>query len=420
MVNRCGTCGRVINRRSGPGVPCSGECESWHHLACCSSPVVEGDITKIVIGEVAWKCDACLSGVPTNHGLTQPLAVSAAISSGSGADEDLSMGALFARIDRLEGRVEALREENVHLRTELATCQALRSDIRALEYRLDAMTFWGVDSARPSVNPTPRPLPGRSFVMGAVGDLGGPSGASSPITGLPVPTSRIQYRDICLGETQRDCPFAPASAETTPRIGQRSTAGVSSLSGPAPSAAGPLAFVPTLGPVAEVAVDPEPAEDGREPNTSAVTIVQDVGPSNSESVPNPNPLSVPVETRRTSQRDHRAANRRRPLIVGTSDSCPLAAVPAAPQLPPHKAQIFVTRLALDVTVERIREYLFSLGIPAEVVILSPPRSVRVATYTSFRITIPRTLLEDVLKPDVWPPGAGVKEWFFRPRGVRAD
>lgn len=409
-----------------------------------------------------WLCDAC--GLSNRSKSTNASIVSGPrgdrddrndLFGGTAVDgetEELSWGAVFARLDKLEGKVQALWEENASLRAELAQCQTLRSDVKALEYRLDAMTFWGVTPGRPSDFGQSKPLAGGSLMTYGLGDLSGPYSASSPVVSKRVSAAPgILYRDILsggLGSPRLGRPMPGVSAvssvggmlpgsggsvmvasATGTRVSTTIVSGPSGLGLGSSGSSGsdlvlaPVPFVspPNLETIAEVsgsAPVPGPSTVADRSVTSAadglgtVPNVRDVARSEG------GPDHIVRGDREEGRRVHRSENKKRPLIVGSSASCPFSAVPirgaiADGRSDPALAQVFVTRLALDVTPERIRNYLLSLGYSSTVIKLKPPQRITTVTYSSFKVTIPRESLKNLLSPDIWPPGAGVKEWFFR-------
>lgn len=423
-------------------------------------------IDNILIGNIEWLCDDCKL---TNHSKS----TNASLVSGDHGDgidqnglsrhsaladgaEELSWGAVYARLDKLEGKIKALWEENISLRTELAQCRTLRSDIKALEYRLDAMTFWGVTPGRPSDSAgPPGPLAAASLVTHGLGDLSGPHSTSSPIFKRANASSRVFYRDIVCGGPSspalgRPLPSLPAPscpgkvfsvpdgsvAVMTTASGASIPASIvpgssglgsgSSDSGlvpvPIATTSAPLASVPALETIVEV-TDPIPGPvsigDLRESSTPGDPGALPVGRTTAADNNAASDCGDRVgRSREETRRVRRAENKKRPLIVGSSASCPFSAVPARGvtvdgMIGPGSAQIFVTRLAPNVTADCIRDYLSSLGYTSSVVQLRPPRKVTSVMYNSFRIAISREFLGNLLSPDVWPPGAGVKEWFFR-------
>lgn len=460
----------VINHRRSPGVPCSGSCGSWYHISCCETPIPEELISDILIGSNPWLCDSCkisnrskstnaslVSGPQDN--CNDPNDLSNKSVSGGGAEE-LSWGAVYARLDRLEGRIRALWEENVNLRTELAECKAFRSDIKALEYRLDAITFWGATPGRPSTAGPSKPLPGGSLAASCLGDFSGPYSTSSPVSKRADAASKVHYRDIfcgglgspAVGRRLSVLPAASPAGGAVPATGGStvvSSAGAAGVSAtivpgptgfglgssgaalalaPVPTALAPVMSVPDLETIEEVSSPiPGPSSIGA-PNGIPAADGGGCVPGVRDGAGNGGATrrgDCDGRDREEARRAHRAENKKRPLILGSSVSCPFSAVPLRGTTSdgrnrPDLAQLFVTRLALNVTVDCVRDYLSSLGYNSRVVQLRPPRKVTSVTYNSFRISIPRESLGNLLCPDVWPPGAGVKEWFFRAPSATRD
>lgn len=379
----------------------------------------------VLTERVSWLCDLCLTSDADNPN-------DASLVSGPHAgqpvdDMELSQSALYARMDRLEGRIDALMEENVRLRAELAVCQSLRTDIRSLEYRIDSMTFWSVTPGRPTVPGAARPSVGGSLMVNGFGELSGrPDKTSSPASGRPSNPPIIQYRDIDLrglgattpkraaAEEMRGTEVSPVRPTGTRNV--LPTPGPSSLGDPAVSCLGAggvrsdvSAQVRVMGTIPEarglVSSGSDCASGGRDDLAAHVSdLDQRAVPGTDGGRP-----------RGGARRAEKVKNRKRPLVMGTSSTCPLTAVSSggASGSKQNLAWLFVTKLSLDVTGDRVTEYLASLGVEASAVYLRPPTSVRRPTYNSFRISVPREKLSGLLAPEIWPPGVGVKEWFFR-------
>lgn len=384
-------------------------------------------IPEILINRVSWLCDACQEGGAAGDAdadadnerslVMENVSGSAGQSAADGAPGELSWGAVYARLDKLEGMVEALREDNIRLRAELALTQALRSDIKALEYRIDAITFWGMTPGRPSGTVAPGPSVGLSQVLNGSGNVTcGPSKTSSPV--FP------RYRDINFSAfgtvTPRRTEIAPSveNSAVLDFTGKKLAPSSSKLSCGLSQALN-LAPLPKVRvPLESITEVPNAGDGTPSEHLKAIDSADEPIPIADVSVDGRGGIQDERERdskakRQASKSARRVENKKRPLIVGTSCSCPLTAVPSSERLGSDSAQLFVTRLALDVTPERIKDYLSSLGYSSSVFQLQPPRSVRTVVYNSFRVTVPRESMGNLLKPEIWPPGAGVKQWFFR-------
>lgn len=421
MVRRCGTCGVFIDSRNGQGIPCSGACKSWHHVACASSPISSEEIQEILISNISWLCAACSPSADE-----------------SGREAlDLSMSAVFARMDRLEGRVTALYEDNARLRAELAQYQSIRVELKSLEYRLDAMTFWSA-SPRPYGAEAPRPsgvnrfesttlrdldLSGAPFSSALVGGIGGPLSAAGGVQGKPATDSGSLRRDVLTRALNSGSRIAiPSGTLGSPLPGVQAPH-LSNIGLEIPATDVNLPVPQT---VAQTGDGPRATEV---PGTSSTFVIPEVAKSKGKKNDH-RPLSAlnkgltlrkrresdssrdsgDSEDRQKPQRSNRG--KRRPLRVGKAK--PTSAAASLLNAAPRYRNLFVTRLPPSLTPDQLADY-----VEETLSTHRRPNCVKVsradnpsATYSSYRIEFTEDEFVEANSDGFWLEHIRYREFFF--------
>lgn len=158
-VERCGLCATVIDRRHGLGILCAGACKRRYHVQCTDPPLTSSSINEVMYGSTPWFCKMCMDNSHNGSSVGRNLSGAHNLSRDSShvaGHADVTLNALVARLSKVEGLCEALAEENRLLRSQMVECLGLRTNVRAIEYRLDSVGSWSM---------TPGPFPnGQRFL----------------------------------------------------------------------------------------------------------------------------------------------------------------------------------------------------------------------------------------------------------------
>lgn len=413
-INRCKICDTAINYRRRPGVFCSGPCGSWFHVACCVNPISRERLDDTLVNGT-WRCHSCL---PLDASVSGDVS---SVSSGAVTD------AVYARLDRLEAKVDALQMENAHLRSELELCQSMRAEIQSLEYRLDALTFWGMSPARPAGAGAPRVSNGGSFILNGFGNFSGhPSRTSSPVPVLPRPAPRSSLLKDVLTRTfiaPNGAGLAAGSSSedalVTPTIFPGSAPGAPVNLNSNSGDLSPPNSVTTIQTVAEIHRVDSSANNAVCPDSVPAGFRNGALPPGGESAVRGEggagalPLSGEAATLIDGGRVAPTFRRKneRPVVIGCAKrDNPLPAVPARPAY----RWLFVSRLSRVVTADMLSDFLSSRlrskRRPRCVGLV--PESNTTRRVASFRVELLPDEFEEALCGDFWDEGILVKRFVF--------
>ncbi|XP_055714332.1 uncharacterized protein LOC129808575 [Phlebotomus papatasi] len=413
-VAKCATCNDGITYRNKPGIPCD-SCHRWYHASHTDPPIIanpgimsRAEVCQLVDpflnGTVKWTCAFCsaqeaddaahtsvTSHVNRSHGSRNSSTLFQRNNAAGGSLED----ALDVRLVRLEGICETLIRENSHLRLLLDECLGLRTNVRALEFRLDSMSSWAFTPRPSSFGVLPKPVNrlestflgerGPSSVRLSRNEV--PQSLSKKVSGRPRDDLRIDEEESLspLLRQIRDSSAAVLSATGSPP-----------QSGPLPSA---LDF--------RGSTVPGESDDVSRPWNLDV-FAPPVPPKPTPKVVSPKPALDAVKDTQPSRsrRDH-------PVVIGRMKrDNPLPAV----NMPPLR-WLFVSRLARDVPAAMLRDFLSSrLTSKRKPVCINLVRRDANRRVGSFKVGLRPDEFEEALSDDFWDEGILVKEFVDLFRG----
>ena len=138
-------------------------------------------------------------------------------------------------------------------------------------------------------------------------------------------------------------------------------------------------------------------------SANVVPLRNDIGTDNCSFLVDTPILNESAEWRTQGRRKQKSKNNKTKLI-GTSNAD--IGIKAAPKY----AYIHVFRLAIGTTSDAVKLHLNKYGInDCEVDKLEPKFPKK---YTSFKITLPFSLLENINSPDIWPSDAIIQRFLF--------
>uniref|UniRef100_A0A1L8D836 PHD-type domain-containing protein n=1 Tax=Nyssomyia neivai TaxID=330878 RepID=A0A1L8D836_9DIPT len=399
----CAVCHAAVDRKSAPGFPCSGACDSRYHANCVVPPVPLADVDDIMIGRTQWFCPGCTAGSTADDGTVE-------------GSSSVSIVELIARIERAEAHIEAQSQEILLLRTMLAESD-VRSRVRALELRLDAQAFWSMTSARTSLGGAGAASLTRRAINAA-------ATLRPPVTSSPIGRSVIRRSPEDLMGYEALSPVGNSDVRVN---APRKKVQIN----PIPTAELTLLDIdlndPTNGDGNNTAAPGNNSQHSREPSwrdlptwrpsdagATSLTNTQCASGSGTDtrvpSAPLSGANSMPVGSDGV---DGRASSDRRTQLTRCNSSAVVDFV-ADPE--PRLKWAFATGFRPLTSPEVLLEFIDkTLGqkIDARCLKLTPPER----TYASFRLGLPQEIYATVVSETFWPKGISVKDFQF-PRSLR--